>query len=178
MIQSASAGQSQSDSWFVIWTKSRAEKRVAARMSAMGLNPWLPTVTERHRWSDRWREVVCPLFPSYLFARGSAVDWHKVLSTPGVLSVVRRGAEPALLSDSFVAGLRDAIERVGAEPEAVFEASEYNPGDEVIVQDGALKGVRGVVRERRSGRQLIIWVSEIGRGVAVTIGHTLVRAAG
>jgi len=47
----------------------------------------------------------------------------------------------------------------------------------VIVQEGALKGVRGVVRERRSGRQLVIWVSEIGRGVAFTIGPALVKAA-
>jgi len=45
------------------------------------------------------------------------------------------------------------------------------------VQEGALKGVRGVVRERRSGRQLVIWVSEIGRGVAFTIGSALVKAA-
>jgi hypothetical protein len=35
-----------------------------------------------------------------------------------------------------------------------------------------------VVRERRSGRQLVIWVSEIGRGVAFTIGPALVKAAG
>jgi hypothetical protein len=48
----------------------------------------------------------------------------------------------------------------------------------VIVQEGPLKGVRGVVRERRSGRQLVIWVSEIGRGVAFTIGAVLVKAAG
>jgi len=45
------------------------------------------------------------------------------------------------------------------------------------VQDGPLKGVRGTVRERRSGRQLVIWVSDIGRGVAFTIGSALVMAA-
>jgi hypothetical protein len=33
-------------------------------------------------------------------------------------------------------------------------------------EEGGTRGVRGVVRERRSGRQLVIWVSEIGRGVA------------
>ena len=49
------------------------------------------------------------------------------------------------------------------------------PGDEVIVQEGVLRGVRGIVRERRSGRQLVIWVAEIGRGVAFTIGSALVR---
>jgi transcription antitermination factor NusG len=162
----------------VIWTESRAEKKVEGRIAALGLSPWLPTVKERRRWSDRWREVASPLFPGYLFARARSVEWHKVLRTPGVLTVVKQGGRPALLADGFIAGLRDAIERNGAAPEPVVEMVDYGPGDDVvIVQEGALKGVRGVVRERRSGRQLVIWVSEIGRGVAFTIGPALVKAA-
>lgn len=178
MIHSASAQEAQQDSWFVIWTESRAEKKVEARIAALGLSPWLPTVKERHRWSDRWRDVVCPLFPGYLFARSRSVEWHKVLGTPGVLTVVKREGRPALIADAFVAGLRDAIERQGAAPEPIAEVVDYLPGDEVVVQEGPLIGVRGVVRELRSGRRLVIWVSEIGRGVAFTIGPALVRAAG
>lgn len=177
MIESVKAEEAQANSWFVIWTESRAEKKVEARLAALGLSPWLPTVTERHRWSDRWREVVCPLFPGYLFARARSVEWHKVLRTPGVLTVVKRNGRPALLADGFIAGLRDAIERRGVAPERVTEMAEYLPGDEVIVQEGPLKGVRGIVRERRSGRQLVIWVSEIGRGIAFTVGPALVKAA-
>lgn len=178
MIHSASLHQPQPDSWFVIWTESRAEKKVEARIAALGLSPWLPTVKERHRWSDRWRDVVCPLFPGYLFARARSVEWHKVLRIPGVLTVVKRDGRPALLADDLVAELRDAIERNGTAPEPVAEGIDFHPGDGVvIVQEGPLKGVRGVVRERRSGRQLVIWVSEIGRGVAFTIGPALVEAA-
>ena len=179
MIRSNGLLYAQPDSWFVIWTASRAERKVEARIAAMGLSPWLPTVKERHRWSDRWREVVCPLFPGYLFVRNRSVEWHEVLRTPGVLTVVKQGGRPALIADTFVAGLRDAIERTGAEPGQVTEAVDYRPGDAVvIVQEGPLKGVRGVVRERRRGRHLVIWVSEIGRGVAFTIGSALVKAAG
>ena len=105
--------------------------------------------------------------------------WDRVLRTAGVLTVVKDGGRPALLTDAFVVGLRDAIERQGATLEPVAEVLEYRPGDEVvIVQEGALKGVRGVVRERRSEWQLVIWVSEIGRGVAFTIGSALVKAVG
>lgn len=177
MIHSTGSQQAQADSWFVIWTESRAEKKVEARIAALGLTPWLPTIKERHRWSDRWREVVCPLFPGYLFARAGVVEWHRVLRTPGVLTVVKQEGRPALLDGGFVARLREAIERTGAAPEQVADAVDYRPGDEVIVQEGALKGVRGVVHERRGGRQLVIWVSEIGRGVAFTIGSALVVAA-
>jgi len=177
MTDSTEYHEEEPDSWFVIWTASRAEKKVEARIAALGLTPWLPTVKERHRWSDRWREVVSPLFPGYIFAKASSVDWGKVLSTAGVLTVVKQGGRPAMLKEAFVARLRDAIERNGAAPEQVADEMDYRAGDEVIVQEGALKGVRGVVRERRSGRQLVIWVSEIGRGVALTIGPALVKAA-
>lgn len=177
MIDSAALPEAPASSWIVIWTESRAEKKVEARIAALGLASWLPTIKERHRWSDRWRVVVCPLFPGYLFAQAGSSDWHSVLRTPGVLSVVKRQGKPALLADSFVSRLRDAVDRREAEPTPVTQAVRFDPGDEVIVQEGPLKGMRGVVREQRSNRQLVVWVSEVGRGVAFTIGHALVKAA-
>lgn len=165
------------ESWFVIWAESRAEKKVESRIAALGLTPWLPVIRERRRWSDRWKEVELPLFPGYLFARADSASWPAILRTPGVLTVVKEGGRPALLSGSFVASLKDAVSRRGAVPEAVAEPVAYAPGDEVIVQEGLLSGVRGVVRERRSCRQLVIWVPQIGRGVAFAIGPALVRPA-
>ena len=166
-----------SGSWLVIWTESRAEKKVEARIAALGFSTWLPTITERRRWSDRWRDVVCPLFPGYLFARAGSVEWYNVLRTPGVLTVVKHDGRPAVLEDGFVQGLRNAIERKDTAPEPVAEPVLYEPGEEVIVQEGPLAGLRGVVRESRSRRRLVIWVAEVGRGVAFTIGSALVRAA-
>ena len=177
MIHRSATVELSGGSWFVIWAESRAEKKVEQRLAALGLSPWLPIVRERHRWSDRWRNVDCPLFPGYLFARAESADWSQILRTPGVLTVITEGGKPALLSDSFIASLRDAIERDGAVPEPVAEVMLYEPGDEVVVQEGPLRGVRGVVRERRSQRQLVLWVAEIGRGVAFTIGSALVRSA-
>ena len=177
MIQHADIPETQTHPWFVIWAESRAEKKVEKRMAALGLSPWLPIVKERHRWSDRWREVECPLFPGYLFARATNADWYQILRTPGVLTVVKEGGKPALLADSFVTALRDAIGREGAAPEPVTVTIDFAPGDEVIVQEGVLRGVRGMVREHRSRRQLVLWVAEIGRGVAFTIGSALVKAA-
>jgi transcription antitermination factor NusG len=177
MSQSADTTDQQSGSWFVIWAESRAEKKVAQRMNDLGLSAWLPVVKERHRWSDRWKEVELPLFPGYLFARAANADWSRILRTPGVLTVITERGKPALLADSFIAGLREAIGRDGVVAEPVAEDVDYAPGDEVIVQEGALRGVRGIVRERRGGRQLVLWVAEIGRGVAFTIGSALVKTA-
>ena len=102
MILRAETAEAQSGPRFVIWTQSRAEKKVEQRIAALGLSPWLPIVKERHCWSDRSREVECPLFPGYLFARDTNANWHEVLRAPGVLTVVREGGQPALLDRKSV----------------------------------------------------------------------------
>src|SRR5687768_10824808 len=110
-----------SEGWFVVWTESRAEKRVESRIAAQGLESWLPKVTERRKWSDRWRDVLLPLFPGYLFARGGLAQLHSLLRTPGVVTVVKSAGRPALLSDGFVASLRRAIETSGVTASPVTE---------------------------------------------------------
>jgi transcription termination/antitermination protein NusG len=176
MIHATSMANSPSDSWFVLWTESRAEKQVAARIAAHGIEPWLPTVTERRRWSDRWRNVVFPLFPGYLFARATAGQLGTLLRTPGVMTVVKDGGRAARLSDSFIASLRHALEHTDVQAQALSDEIEFSRGDEVIVRDGPLAGVRGIVQDVRNGRRLVVWVREIGRGVAFTIGSALVSS--
>jgi transcription antitermination factor NusG len=174
MISVPNTTDSQADGWFVVWTESRAEKKVASRIAALGIEPWLPKVTERRRWSDRWTNVVLPLFPGYLFARGGPATLNRLLRTPGVLTIVKDGARPARLSDAFVSSLRRSLEFSGVTATPVAERVAYAPDDEVIVQNGPLAGARGVVRELRGARQLVIWVKEVGRGVAFTIESALV----
>lgn len=169
--------QKKPDGWFVVWTEARAEKRVESRMAAIGLEPWLPTVTERRRWSDRWKEVVLPMFPGYLFARGGLSQLHSVLRTPGVVTVVKDGGRPAYLADAFITSLRSAIEASGVPAAPVREQVWYEVDDEVIVQDGPLAGLRGVVQQIRGGRRLVVWIEQIGRGVAFTIGSAFVGPA-
>lgn len=142
----------------------------------MGLESWLPTLRERREWGDRRREVEVPLFPGYLFAKATTVALPRVLRTPGVLTVVKEHGRPALVAGELVLSLRDVVQRNELSPERVAERPDPAIGEEVVVQEGALAGVRGTIRERRNGRQLVIWVAEIGRGVAFTVGSTLVKA--
>jgi transcription antitermination factor NusG len=160
--------------WFVIWTAPRAEKRVAARIASQGIEQWMPAMTERHRWSDRWKEVALPLFPGYLFARASSSCVPQILRTPGVITLVKSGAKPARLSDSFIQALRAALANSPHPATAIMEAQPFSLHDEVVVQDGPLAGLRGVIQQLRTGHRLVVWIEEIGRGVAFTISESCV----
>lgn len=164
----------KTEGWFVVWTESRAEKKVGARLATQGIEQWVPTLTQRRRWSDRWKEVVLPLFPGYLFAKATSAALTTLLRTPGVLTVVKNGDRPALLDQDFIVSLRRAVECAGVEAEALSERQAFSVDDEVVIHDGPLAGLRGVVRQLRGKRHLVIWVEEIGRGVAFTIGDNLV----
>lgn len=164
--------------WYVIWTEPRAEKKVASRIAARGDDVWLPTYTSKRRWSDRWKEVVLPLFPGYLFAKTVSGGWRDLLQTPGVLTLVKHGGVPAVLQDDFVENLRAIVTAPAGEPEPVAQLPlRVCPGDEVIVQDGPLAGARGRVIEIRGARRLLIWVEAIGRGIQCTIGSAQVAPA-
>ena len=164
----------EAEGWFVVWTESRAEKRVASRIEAQGIEHWVPTITERHRWSDRWKEVVLPLFPGYLFARARSTNVPQILRTPGVITLVKAGAQPARLTDSFIQSLRAALQDALHSAAPIAEPQEFAPHDEVVVEEGPLAGLRGVVQQLRNGRRLVVWIQEIGCGVAFTIRASLV----
>lgn len=119
-----------------------------------------------------------PLFPGYLFARGGIAQLPTVLRTPGVVTIVKNGPNrPAFLSDSFIASLRRAVEDSRVTVGAVDATVGYSVDDEVIVREGPLAGLRCVVHEVRSARRLVIWVDQIGRGVAFSIGVARVSRA-
>jgi transcription antitermination factor NusG len=172
-----SVSSDSGDAWFVVWTEARAEKQVESRIARKGIESWLPTMRERRRWSDRWKDVVLPLFPGYLFARGGQHELPRVLQTPGVMTVVKNAGRPATLSCEFIERLRNAIETQGAAPAPLEEQVSYAVDDEVVVQEGPLQGLRGVVQEVRGRRRLVLWIDGIGRAVGFNIDSALVAPA-
>jgi transcription antitermination factor NusG len=161
--------------WYVVWSEARAEKKVAERLAAKGYGVWLPTVTTKRRWSDRWKEVTVPLFPGYLFASTAGAGFAPLLRTPGVLTLVKEGAKPAQLASEYVARLQAVVMNPDACVEPLDDAVSYAAGDAVIVEDGSLAGFRGVVTEVRGSRRLVVWIESIGRGLLCSIGAASVR---
>ena len=164
------------DPWYVVWSEARAEKKVAERLAARGYTVWLPTVTEKHRWSDRWKMVTRPLFPGYLFAATGGAGYVPLLKTPGVLTLVKEGLKPAALSADYVADLQRIIEDPTLAVEPVTR-EQFAPRDEVLVRDGPLAGYRGQVVELRGSRKLLVWIGSVGRGILCTLGDAAVTRA-
>ncbi len=157
-------------SWLAVWTKPRSEKHVARMLGPIDVPFFLPTFTTRRRWSDRWKEVELPLFPSYLFAEVALDDWSRVLRVPGVLTVVKQGRKPAWISEPQMQTLRLALERLRTNEVEPTVVMEFYPGERVRVIDGPMAGLVGIVREVRGSRRILVGFEQIGRALSVSIG--------
>jgi transcription antitermination factor NusG len=151
--------------WFVVHTRSRSEKAAAADLTRRGVEMFLPTVTRRRRWQDRYKDVETSLFPGYCFTRIRPAERVKVLGCPHVVRILSFNGEPALVEVEEIESIRALVRaNYDCEPCPALRA-----GDRVVVKHGPLKGAVGhFVRKGRRAR-LELSVAAIGQAVSVEV---------
>src|SRR3954463_5805414 len=75
-------------SWFVLRTRSRHEKILAGELSARGIANFLPLITCTKHYGGRKVRVELPLFPGYLFLRGSLDQAYEADRTDRVAQII------------------------------------------------------------------------------------------
>jgi transcription antitermination factor NusG len=134
-------------------------------LQSKGYEQYLPVYRRRQRWSDRIVETDRPLFPGYVFCRFDARKRLPIVSTPGVVSVVGFGSEPAPISDSEIEAVR-AILRSGLAAEPCPFLRE---GQRIRVRRGSLEGLEGILLKKKSDWRIVVSVAMLQRSVAVEI---------
>ncbi|MGH7448578.1 MAG: transcription termination/antitermination protein NusG [Longimicrobiales bacterium] len=161
--------------WYACYTRSRHEKQVDRLLRERGFETFLPLVPRVSQWKDRRKLVEWPLFPSYVFGRFNPTDVPRVLSTPGVATLVRSNGRPAPIPDEELDNVRRLVHvlSTGAgEPEHRPFMAE---GEWVEVMEGPFQGLRGVVVEQRNRRRVLIGIKAIGQGLEVDIETSALR---
>jgi transcription antitermination factor NusG len=151
--------------WFAVRVKPQAEHVVATVARYKGFEEFLPVYKARRRWSDRFKWVDLPLFPGYVFCRLNEESRLPILTIPGVLHFVGIGKIPVPIDDAEVAAIRTAIQSgLCAEPWPFM-----NIGQRVLIEEGPLTGVEGLLIEVRKKQRIVVSVSLLKRSVAVEI---------
>lgn len=158
--------------WYGIRTRSNHEKIAATLLALKGYEYYLPLYRSRRRWSDRTVETERPLFPSYVFCKFDANSRLPVVSTPGVVSVVGFGAEPAPIPDAEVEAVRTILcSGLPAEPYPFMQE-----GQRVRVKRGALDGLEGILLKKKSSWRMVISVVMLQRSISVEIDSDWILA--
>jgi transcription antitermination factor NusG len=156
---------SQLQQWYALRVRSRHEKSVFAQLVAKQHEAFLPSYNARHKWVDRWKTVSMPLFPGYVFCRFDAALRTSVLTTSGVIDVVRAGSQPAAVDSAEIDAIRVAVNSpLFTEPYAGLIK-----GQGVVVTGGPLAGLTGHLVEMRKNLRLVLSVELLSRSVLVEI---------
>jgi len=157
--------------WFGVRTRSRCESLTATILKNKGYEPYLPVYRKRRNWSDRTVTMESALFPGYVFCRFDPRWRLPVITTPGVLSIVSCGTEPAPIPDEQMRAVQE-LERSGL---ASVPWPYAKVGDRVRVTRGALEGVEGVLAREKSEYRFIVSIDLLQRSVATEIDRDWVE---
>ena len=154
-------------SWYAVHTRSNFEKRVAGELHLKGMAAYLPAVRECHQWKDRRKMVEVPLFPGYVFLRGSgtAQEQLAVLKTAGAVRILGRGTCPEAIPDREIEAVRILVNSGRPLKGHPF----LTEGGSVFVTGGPLKGVYGVLLNVKNSRRLIVSIQLLSQSVAAEI---------
>ena len=159
----------QENLWYVVRTKSNAEKKVDERLKALSLESFLPLYETLRMWSDRKKKVKVPLIPSHLFVRCETKQLHAIYSVDGVASILKEKGQPAIVRAHEIENLR--ILTTIQEPPALVPTQRWSVGTAVCVTEGPLTGLVGIVAKTSSGRKIHIEFKQLGLKAVLPYTH-------
>jgi transcription antitermination factor NusG len=155
--------------WHVLHTKSRQEKALAEQLGSAGIDCFLPLSREVRYYGRRKFAVELPLFPGYVFLRGTVEHWYFAERSGRVARVIPVTDQAGL--DRDLASLRLALDR-GA---PLTAADWFGAGVRVEVSAGPFKGVVGTVDSFLKDDRLALQVNMLGRAAQLEIDRSLLR---
>lgn len=163
---------SPADRWFALYTKPRQEKVLLRRLYTADKNFCGLLMPNRSRMpAGRIKTSHLPLFPGYVFLCGTEEDRYDAVCTGCVTQVLDVHDSESLVHD--LRNLHHAIE--SGQP--LTRVERMQPGQNVKVVAGPLRGHSGVLLKGKGKSKLILKLSFIQQGAMVEIDDAVVEPA-
>jgi transcriptional antiterminator NusG len=129
--------------WLVAYVQSNREKKTYDRLTALGIEAFLPLQEEVHQWSDRRKKVQKVIIPMCIFVRVTYPERLDVLHLPSVnrFMVLRGESTPATIPESQMERFKFMLDYSEQTVEMCYE--HLQPGERVRVIKGSLTGLEG-----------------------------------
>ncbi|CAK0778251.1 transcriptional antiterminator RfaH [uncultured Gammaproteobacteria bacterium] len=162
--------------WYVVHTHPNAENKVIVNLRRQGFDPYLPLFRKRRSHAGKVDEVLRPLFPRYLFV---AIDlatqrWRAILSTFGVVGLLRHGDVPTAVPRGVVDEIRNH-ERRGDYCESAVRV-RMQLGQQVRVANGAFANMVGRFQGMDDAERVTLLLEMMGGEVRVRVPLAAVTA--
>ena len=153
----------ESHPWWVAHVKSRQEKALARHLQPLGIPYYLPQREQKTRRAGRKFVSYLPLFPGYVFLRGTDDARCAALRSNLVAQVIDVVDQPLL--DAELGRLR-TLQESGL---PLVSHPYIEPGSAVSITDGPFRGYEGVVVRGKGPLRIVISISLLRTSFAVEL---------
>lgn len=160
----AKAGQT--DKWYAVYTRPRAEKLVYQRLVEAGIETFLPLQKTLRVWSDRKKMVERPLLASYIFVHTNSHHFPVVYKTDGVVKFVSITGTPSPIPQNQIDNLRLLI---NSDAELEVTGEKFEKGDFVEVTNGSLLGLTGELISINGTKRVVVRIDKLKQNIVVSI---------
>lgn len=152
--------------WYVLYVRSRTEKKVQERLEKLQYTVFLPLIKTMRQWSDRRKQVLVPLFNGYMFVHITPEDFTQIRMVEGVVNFVRSEGKYATIKENQIETIRTFID-TGYHMEGL--ADTFAPGEKVKITFGPLKDCEGELLDVRNEKHFIVRVEAINQVLKVSV---------
>jgi transcriptional antiterminator NusG len=167
IIERSSENPVLTPKWYALYTRSRFEKKMLSELTDRRFEVFLPMREILSRWKDRKKRIWIPLFPGYIFINhvDTPENRYRVLNVPGAVRFVGFEGHANPIPEEQIQYVRKFLEAsIAIDPYPYLQA-----GSRVEVIAGPLKGIRGILVEKRGRFRFVLQVDLIRQAVSVEI---------
>ncbi len=162
--------------WYAFRTMFKREKLVARRLTAHGLECYLPLRKVIRRYKSKTTTVDLPLISSYVFVRLMAKQYSTALADEDVFEIVSFNGEAGRVTEQEVSFLKRVLSDTeeGYDPEV---GESLAVGSPIVLAGGSLAGTRGVIVETRGKHNFMVRLEALGLSVSLTVSREVLAAS-
>jgi transcriptional antiterminator RfaH len=160
--------------WFAAYTRPHHEKCIAEDLACRSVEHFLPLYRCVHKWKDRRKSLLLPLFPNYIFVRISLNNRLQILRVPGVVDLVGFGGMPSALPEEEIAELREVL----SHNTDVQPCSYIAAGTRMRITGRALAGLEGLLIRHNGKYHAVLSVDLIRCSMLVHVDMASVEILG
>ena len=134
--------------WFILYTKANQEIKVAEQLKEMKISCFCPTVTIIKQYSDRKKNVLKPLLPSYVFVFIEDGNRNDVFSVFGIVLYMFWLGKPAIVRESEIELMRQHLNGVYQS----VSLTKFTRGQLYKISEGVFSGRIGKVIEAQKNK--------------------------
>ncbi len=160
--------------WYALYTRSRFEKKMLAELIDRQIEAFLPMREILSRWKDRKKRIWIPLFSSYIFINhiNTPENRFRVLNIPGAVRFVGHEGHAEPIPEEQILAVRRFLESsISVDPYPYLKV-----GRRVEVIHGPLKGIQGILVQKKGRFRFVLQVDLIRQAISVEIDASDVRA--